>query len=109
MPIGEINRHEDEDQNQNNIEEERQRRHDEFARSRIWAEQQNSPEQKKAEEIYEKLNALKRKHGDGATTPEMEELENELNKAVHEVNVNRWKKEEEYEASKKTDQNERKS
>jgi hypothetical protein len=38
----------------------------------------------------------------------MEDLENELNRAVHEVNVNRWKKEEEYKASKKTDQNEQK-
>jgi len=106
MPIGEISRQDSGEREY--TEEEKQRMREETHRVSEWAREQNSPEQKKAEEIYEKLDALRFKNKGVEPTPEMKELEEELNAAVHAVNVVRWKREEEYEASKKSSPNEQK-
>lgn len=91
MPIGEINRQDGGEREYTEEEKEQIRKetHDTYERGII----QNSPEQKRAEEIYAKLNTLKSGNKDANPTPEIEALEEELNKAVHAVNELRWARE----------------
>ena len=107
MAIGETNRQEGGEQDY--TEEEKQRMREETHNAYEWARVQNSPEQKTAEDIYAKLDALKLKNKGTEPTPEMIALEEEFVAAVHAVNEFRWAREEEGKASKNSPPNEQKN